>query len=215
MGTWNAGSFGNDTALDFVSRLKGIQNLERAFDTLGPNENWIESDTACEAVAAADIVAAMIDRPASDLPQEIASKLASFGTADSKLIASAIEAIGKVRKNSELADLWAESPDEGWANEIANLLARLDLTKEYVAPVADPTPAETIEYDASCCFCGASIPASEVVTLTVEVDGDVWFSSTQYAHSDCIEKNFQPPHFNDDGTPHSELLAQVKDTLDL
>src|ERR1700722_69908 len=89
MGAWDAGSFHNDTALDWVHHLCQSADvtpvrtaLDRAVEQrlppqpsllgrlLGrrPVEQYLEADAACEALAAAEIVAFWLGRPAADFP---------------------------------------------------------------------------------------------------------------------------------------------------
>lgn len=215
MGTWSAGSFGNDSALDFVSRVTGTSGLFRAIEVLGPRSNWIDNDLATEAIAAADIVAALLGRASEDLPEGLSNTLKSFESPSSALVAAASTAVVHVRENSELADLWAESEGEEWIGAINDLLARLDLNKAYVVPFNETQQSDDSFIDSigvACEFCGCDISEAEAVKLVVESDERdiVWFRSTSHAHPACIEQNLKPPHFNGDGTPHLGVLAQLR-----
>jgi hypothetical protein len=214
MGAWDVGSFGNDAALDFVDGITGIDDLTQAFATLGQEEPPTDADTASEAVAAADLVAAMMGRAAPDLPDDLAPKLSDFGPPSEELIAAAVKAVHQVRDRSELAELWAEATDEDWAGAIDGLLARLDPATPYVPP-----PPRDVETEGKvfgiCLVCDGSIEEADIVTVTMEEDDGIVSSSlTLYAHRGCLERNYDPPHFTDDGTPHPDLLAQVKAYLD-
>ncbi|MDX1486066.1 MAG: DUF4259 domain-containing protein [Alphaproteobacteria bacterium] len=210
MGAWDVGSFENDTALDFVAEVEGTDDLLAAFAALGPGDLSADADQACEAIAAADLVAAMMGRPAPDIPRGVADRVVAFGPAGDELIAAAVGAVRHVRANSELAELWAEAEDEDWPGAIDDLLQRLDPAVPYAPP---PPRDEAIEGEVSgiCLICDGTIPAEEIVTVTLEEEDDIVASSlTLYAHRACLEKNFDPPHFAEDGSPHPDLLARVK-----
>ena len=218
MGTWSAGSFGNDCALDFAFRLNGTPDLASAIEVLGPKTNWIDSDLASEAIAAADIIAALLGRASTDLPDEFPGILKSYESPSSALVASASKAVEHVRSNSELAELWAESEDDDWTRVLDDLVERLDLSKTYLVPVngileTDDSIVGSIGL--SCEFCGDDVVEPEGIMLVVESDDDdiVWFRSTTYAHRGCIKQHLKPPHFNADGTPHPEVLSQLRKRL--
>jgi hypothetical protein len=213
MGAWDVGSFDNDAALDFADGIKGIDDLPQAFAALGDTEAIADADAASEAVAAADLVAAMMGRPAPDMPAHLAEMVAGFGPAKDELIAAAVAAVNHVRARSELAELWAEAEDEDWKGEIDSLLARLDPAVPYVPPPPRDGEPEG-EISSICLLCEGSIPEAEEVTVTLEDDDAIGVSLTFYAHRDCLEKKFNPPHFEEDGRPHPDLLAQVKAHLD-
>ena len=64
-------------------------------------------------------------------------------------------------------------------------------------------------------MCDGGIPEAEIVTVTMEDDDGIISSSlTLYAHRECLEMNFDPPHFTDDGFPHPDLLARIRAHLD-
>ncbi|HSR55748.1 MAG TPA: hypothetical protein VLN73_05880, partial [Alphaproteobacteria bacterium] len=119
-----------------------------------------------------------------------------------------------VRAHSELAELWADAEGEDWQGAIDDLLTRLD----HAAPYSPPPPREVVaegEVFGICLVCDGSIPEAEIVTVTMEDDDGIVSSSlTLYAHRECLEKNFEPPHFMSDGRPHPDLLAKVKVHLD-
>ncbi|MFZ6874080.1 DUF4259 domain-containing protein [Undibacterium sp. Di27W] len=72
-GAWGPGSFENDTALDWVAsciRKPGIAALEAAL-TLPAQSQTIEDDDGIPAIAAAEVVAAAMGKPARQLPAEL------------------------------------------------------------------------------------------------------------------------------------------------
>lgn len=214
MGAWDIGSFDNDAALDFVADINAVDDLTRAFESLGPAAAYADADNASEAIAAADLVAAMMGRPAPGLPHHLAETVTRLGTASDGLIAAAVSAVRRVRANSELAELWAEAEEEDWEGAIDDLLNRLDPALPYTPP--PPGDGETFgEIYGHCLLCGGSIPEVDAVTVKMENDDGIVASSlTLYAHPECLEKQFSAPHFTEDGQPHPDLLAQVRAHLD-
>jgi Domain of unknown function (DUF4259) len=217
MGAWNSGSFGNDTALDFADEVGGLDDLTRVLDAVGQSEGWIDSDLACEAVAAADMIAALTGRPAPDLPRDIAERLEGFGAPDPAVLAGARQVVGRVRDGSGLAELWREAEDESWLVSLDDLLARLDPDTPYIAPEQAAAGEDgSGEIGGHCHLCAKGIPAGEVIELTVEDETDgIWSSMTLFAHAECLRQHFAPPLFNDDGSPHENLLAQFAKSIEI
>lgn len=130
MGAWGAGSFENDDALDWASKLETAEDSRILGATLdrvkrcagGELEAW-----ACaEALAAAEVVAALRDQPAEELPQEVESWVESKrGRHERDLSPLALEALGRIRADSELKSLWQESGDEEWTQGLDDLERRL------------------------------------------------------------------------------------------
>lgn len=217
MGAWGAGSFENDAALDFIAGVASLEDLRRTFDELAQNGPGPDVDLASETIGAADVIACCLDRPPADLPDGIADRLSGFDRPDGGLIKAAQQAVRTVRSSSELADLWEETGGQDWADAIEDLLTRLDLSKPYTAQTKDvDAPVATGEVSSQCHLCHGHVTEADEVALTVEEDFDgIWSSFTLYAHRDCLMDRYEPPHFNRDGTPSAELLAQFRRTLDL
>lgn len=214
MGAWDVGSFDNDAALDFIDGFTRIDDLTRAFAALGPEEACADADAACDAIAAADVVAAMMGRPAPDMPDRLGETVAGLGAASEALIAAAVRAVRHARTHSELAELWAAAEEEDWQSAVDDLLARLDPEIPYTPPPPrDDAPVGEIM--GVCLLCDGSIPEADIVTVTLEDDdGIAGVSLTLYAHRECLEKTYDPPHFTDDGAPHPDLLTRIKAHLD-
>ena len=213
MGAWTADSFGNDTALDYCAEVTGLDDLLATLKALEAETDYIDADLACEVLAAADIIAALIARPAPDLPDDLAPRLDAFATPDDATIAATTNAVIRIRAGSELTELWDEAEGDDWSVAIDALLARLDRTKPYTPPAPkDPADDITVEdYGGTCFICNSDIEAKEVVDITLEDEEfGVWSSMTLYAHGPCIVDRYDGPHFNADGTPTAEVVAQFK-----
>jgi hypothetical protein len=171
MGAWDVGSFDNDAALDFADGINGIEDLTQAFDALGEEGTSADADAVSEAVAAADLVAAMMGRPAPNMPDHLAERVAGFGPPEHGLIAAAADAVRHVAAHSELAELWAEAEDEDWAGAMEGLLTRLDPKVPYDPPPQNDAPVGLIS--SICLICEGSVPEAEEVTVTMEGDDDL------------------------------------------
>jgi hypothetical protein len=131
MGCWGTGTFENDDALDWAFDLgqnSGMDPVQRVLRAPCDGDN-LEAPDACEALAAAEIVAALLGRPASDLPVDVARWIAEHRGLDARpyrevALAHARAALGN---NSELRELWAENePDfPFWKATVEALIARL------------------------------------------------------------------------------------------
>ena len=82
------------------------------------------------AIAAAEVVAALLGNPYPDLPDEVANWVDGKSlAADSALVEAARKAIDAVQdaETSELAQLWSDDPESlaAWRNSLADLANRL------------------------------------------------------------------------------------------
>ncbi|HEV8261486.1 MAG TPA: DUF4259 domain-containing protein, partial [Burkholderiales bacterium] len=100
MGAWGAGGFENDAALDFVATIEGVDDLVAAFAS-EPGKK-IDADTASVIIAAAECVAAMLGRPADDIPKDLAVRLIGFGKPEAALLEATRNHVSRVIAHSEL-----------------------------------------------------------------------------------------------------------------
>ncbi len=131
MGAWAHGGFDNDEALDFASELAAGKTWEPVSDAIaslmGASDGYLEAPEASRALAAAEVVAAAVGRPAAQLPAEVTAWVASAAVPDPELIGKARRAVERVLGDSELADLWDGSPDSAqWRRDVEELLGRLE-----------------------------------------------------------------------------------------
>jgi hypothetical protein len=67
MGAWSADTFGNDTACDWAFRLEEVDDLsviQQAFEeVLAVGDDYLDSDMACEALAACEVIARLKGKP--------------------------------------------------------------------------------------------------------------------------------------------------------
>ena len=127
MGAWGPGPFDNDDALDWIDDLveggagSVYATLEVAADGDPP-----EAPEASMALAAAEVVAAANGAPVRDLPGEVLDWLAEHaGALPADLVPLARRAVERVRRDSELKDLWEETDPAAWYAALDDLLRRL------------------------------------------------------------------------------------------
>ncbi|MET8542309.1 DUF4259 domain-containing protein [Kitasatospora sp. NPDC004799] len=142
MGTWDIGHFDNDSAADFGGTLDDAAPGEReallrsALLCAAGSEEFLDSDEAVEAVAAAALVAAQCPGGAAVTsaygPKEPIPPLAA------ELRPLAVAALDQVvAGESELAELWDETEDgPAWREGIRVLREVLAAASPADAPVA-------------------------------------------------------------------------------
>ena len=129
MAGWGTGSFENEDASTWLAKLGMIspddltQILVRAAD----NPDYLEAPGASVAVAAAEVVAAMNGSPAAGVPAKIVEWTEKNQQPPApELKHLAIRVLDRVRRNSELKDLWLEADGlNDWIAAIQELQTRL------------------------------------------------------------------------------------------
>jgi hypothetical protein len=130
MGAWGHQTFENDDACDWLCELEDAEDssvLADTFDTI-PKEadEYVEAPEASMALAAAEVVAALLGRPAAKLPEEVTAWLARQHGVKPAPVKKAVRATRRVLANSELRELWEESEDfPKWQAAVEDLLKRL------------------------------------------------------------------------------------------
>jgi hypothetical protein len=134
MGAWGQGVFEDDAACDWLDQLAGSgkpagsKAIEKAIAAaLKAKPGRLENDEASMALAAAEVVSAARGHPHADLPREATEwlQLSAF-VPQEELTKRSIQAVERIREDSELAELWAEAKELGaWKRGIGNLLVRL------------------------------------------------------------------------------------------
>ena len=134
MGAWGVGRFENDTACDFAAEVAGRLNLSKieiALDrVLNAVESYLEAPDGEEALAAAEIVARLNNRPGAKTAytEQIDLWVGRMKTVPPAAL------IDKARRGatrivlppSELLELWEESGDfDTWKASVNELLGRL------------------------------------------------------------------------------------------
>ena len=128
MAGWGTGSFENEDAQKWLGKLKslGLDDLKNIF-AHADDSDYAEAPEASVVVAAAEVVAALKGAPNEKLPREVVDWTSHTKTdSSSDLSELAVRAVEKVRRNSELKDLWLEA--EGlneWTAALQDLRERL------------------------------------------------------------------------------------------
>ena len=129
MGAWGTGSFENDDARDWVADLGTVtpDALTKIFVRAADDPAYLEAPDASKTVAAAEVVAALNGSPAAGAPAAILDWTQKHQQANSpELKALAVRALDRVRRNSEVKDLWMEADGlNDWIAALKDLQARL------------------------------------------------------------------------------------------
>ncbi|HSZ00601.1 MAG TPA: DUF4259 domain-containing protein [Terriglobales bacterium] len=129
MSRWGVGSFENDDAAGWLGKLGLItlDDLTKIFLHAADNPGYLEALDASVAVAAAEVIAALNGSPAAGVPPEIVEWTKGNREASTpELKPLAIRALERVRRNSELKDLWLEADGlNDWTAAIHELQTRL------------------------------------------------------------------------------------------
>ncbi|MEU8621906.1 DUF4259 domain-containing protein [Streptomyces sp. NPDC048623] len=131
MGTWDIGPFDNDTAADFSSTVdeapeeRKADVLLAAFrEVIETGDDYLDSDLAVEAVAAAALVAAQL--PGGTPVTTPYGPDQAIPPLPAALRPEAVAALDRVlAKDSELLELWEESDGEEWKAGVLHLRAVL------------------------------------------------------------------------------------------
>lgn len=129
MGAWGLGTFDNDDASDWFANLEESNDLSLVESAFEFEEDYIEAPEACNALAAAEIVLALLGKPRENLPEEAGNwvnKNSSLNAAPLK--SKAINYLAKIlSENSELKELWAESDEyQAWENDVNSIKVQLE-----------------------------------------------------------------------------------------
>jgi len=183
MGAWGAGSFENDTALDWAGGVQSVDDVREPFGQLkkdtdgfeGEGELNLDADFACEPLAAAECVAAMLGRPGRDFPDDLAERLSGAGEPDNLLFHQARNAVLHVMRHSELAELWEETATDEknneWLATLTDLIDRLnpEISDEWAflsgAPRDRGDPNEVV---GTCAFCNGPIERKQHWSMYVD-----------------------------------------------
>lgn len=219
MGAWGAGGFENDDALDWAADISSPVDIETFFSGLPLNDESPppEADVACQIVAAAEAVAALMGRPGPDFPDDLAKRL-DDAEASPELIEQAKHVLSAMLGGSELQELWADSDDGGeeWNVAITGLIDRLNPELPF-----DPPPREQMEqysgYLTRCAFCDGEIAEGGVFNLEFRdyssSDG-LFLSRGLYCHLKCLNGKLHPKHLLQNWKFDPDQLPPLQDLLD-
>jgi len=129
MGASGIGNFENDDASDWIYELEessGFELLKATLQEVLDTAEELESPICCQALAAAEVVAALGGLP-GELPEEVVEWIKKADRPkDDQLKKLATQAVQRIALSSELKELWEESGDvESWMEQVQELLKRL------------------------------------------------------------------------------------------
>jgi hypothetical protein len=144
VGSWGTASFENDAALDWFLLVEeapdpGLVMASAIDDALSAAE-YLDSDLGCQAIAAAELCACC----AGQLPDRLPDNVEGWVQANphgphADEIELAVEAVRRVRDESELRDLWEDAADSSrWLAAVEDLLSRLARSSAGSPPSVSP-----------------------------------------------------------------------------
>ena len=131
MGAWGINTFESDEASDWLDEFCDEPKEDLLFDTFAIvnniGEDYLELTESSAALAAAEVVAALLGKPSATLTDEAQECVRNFKLKPTdKLRAAAQKAIARVQTDSELKELWDESDDAAqWQATVQDLAGRL------------------------------------------------------------------------------------------
>src|SRR5438067_4270051 len=133
VGVWGTASFENDAASDWFLRVEEAVDpgavIAFAIDHALGDADYLELDASCEAIAAAELSASCAGQAPARLPDRVRGWVdANPHQPHDAEIEQAVQAVSRVRAESELRELWdegVEGHENEWLREIGDLIARL------------------------------------------------------------------------------------------
>lgn len=129
MGTWGVGAFDNDSAMDWFNDLQDAEDLSFLLETFeeAMDAEYLEVIESQSALAAAELIATLHDDAGWDMPQEVEAWIRQRqGVKVARYLPFALKAVKRIRRSSELRELWEESEDfDAWQKMLNRLELRL------------------------------------------------------------------------------------------
>ena len=132
MGEWGAASFENDLASDWFLLVEEAVDpgvvIASALDSAVAESEYLGLDESCEALAAAELSASCAGHASARLPDNVRYWVDTHPHQphDSE-IDQAVQAVQRVREESELRDYWERRVDrDKWLREVDDLTRRLE-----------------------------------------------------------------------------------------
>lgn len=143
MGAWNNKPFGNDTALDWASRLvvsSSDEPISSSIREVLESNDVPDASVSEKAIAAAAVVGAAAKEPIRTVSKDISAWIRARGyVPDKAVVSEAIAVLEAVMAKSELRDLWDESEGlQGWLRATSTLQQRLVSVLDSELPVRKP-----------------------------------------------------------------------------
>ncbi len=131
MAAWGYYNFDNDTAADFAEDFKAEPSADMLAQALAAvaDGEYLDADVANEALAAAEIVAAILGKPARNFPADLLGIIPRLTISHVEPLRRPAQhaAMAVLREESELRELWEDSDEfDNWQGLQRQLLKRLD-----------------------------------------------------------------------------------------
>jgi hypothetical protein len=207
MGAWGAGSFENDTAMDWAGSIQSLADVRRPFERLkevtdaskSGGSHVVDSDFASELIAAAEAVAMLMGRRSRDFPEELIQRLADAGEPDDLLFHQARNAVSHVMRTSELAELWEEAAEETgvneWLAEITGLIDRLNPDIEFTPPEPEKIERQAGGPVGTCAGCDRPVERDSLFGMNIHDYSDrMSFSRGLWFHLPCLNARLHHKH---------------------
>jgi hypothetical protein len=142
--SWGVASFENDAADDWFYSVEEAPDpgavMAAAIDDALSSADYLEVDLCCAAIAAAELCACCAGQWAAQLPDHVRSWVQTHPhEPHADEIELAVQAVSRVREESELRELWEETADcAHWLAEVDDLLARLSRSGAGSPPSLSP-----------------------------------------------------------------------------
>jgi hypothetical protein len=144
VGFWGVAGFENDAASDWFLLVveapdPGVVMASAIDDVLSAAE-FLEADVCCQAIAAAELCACCAGQLPNRLPDNVDGWVqANPHGPHADEVKLAVQAITRVREESELRDYWEDSEDlSRWLAEVDDLLSRLRRSSAGSPPSVSP-----------------------------------------------------------------------------
>ena len=131
MGAWGHNTFDNDDAADWIADLENSTDMSTILEALNrvtdDAEDYLEAPECSNAVAAAEVVAALNGNASPDLPDSVREWVHGKPAADDALNARAHQAVDAVLAKSELKELWEVNTEDypDWVACLNGIKARI------------------------------------------------------------------------------------------
>jgi len=132
VGEWGAASFENDPASDWFLLVEEAVDpggvIASALDSAVGESEYLGLDESCVAIAAAELSASCAGHASDRLPDNVRHWVDTHPHQphDSE-IDQAVQAVQRVREESELCDYWERRVDrDKWLREVDDLIRRLE-----------------------------------------------------------------------------------------
>jgi Domain of unknown function (DUF4259) len=130
MGASSYLAFENDDAYDWLYELEDAEDnsiLVNTFDAvLNAGDDYVQIPEASKAIAAAEVVAALLGREAMSLPTAVLKWIQGQNEVHLTVVEKARNAVNRVLANSEVQEAWQDSDDySNWQVSVKDLMKRL------------------------------------------------------------------------------------------